>query len=117
MVKDLAYYMGLPYTVKFRPIKDDPNYPNGYYYGGFEELEGCNTDAPTVVELIEELEEVKRVYLETKLQFGDPIPEPDELPSGEIKLRMPRTLHWRLAAEAKREEVSLNQYMVSKLSR
>ena len=37
--------------------------------------------------------------------------------SGRINLRIPKTLHKALAMEAKENGVSLNQYMVYKLSR
>lgn len=87
-----------------------------YYFGKIAELEGCHTDAETVEELMEELEEVKEEYLKIKLEHGDLIPEPNDMPSGRIVLRMPKTLHWRLAAEAAQEGVSLNQYMIYKLS-
>lgn len=36
---------------------------------------------------------------------------------GKIMLRVPKSLHKRLAAEAKMEGVSLNQYAIYKLSR
>ncbi|MFZ3591755.1 toxin-antitoxin system HicB family antitoxin [Bacillus sp. DJP31] len=70
----------------------------------------------TIEELVKELEEVKRDPIEIKLEFSDPIPEPNAMPSGKMIIRMPRTLHWRLAGEAKQEGVSLNQYMIYKLS-
>lgn len=76
MEKDIKYYMSLNYTYRFRFVNDDPNRPEGYFFGGFEELDGCHTDAKTVVELLAELEEVKRDWLEIKLEFGDLIPEP-----------------------------------------
>lgn len=76
MTKNIEYYMHLPYTLKFRHVTDDPNYPEGYYFGGFEELDGCHTDAQTVEELLAELEDVKREWIETKLELGFPIPEP-----------------------------------------
>jgi predicted RNase H-like HicB family nuclease len=75
MVSDIEYYMSLNYTYRFRLITDDLNYPP-YYYGGFEELDGCNIDAPTVLELLAELELVKRDWIEIKLERGDVILEP-----------------------------------------
>lgn len=67
--------MGLNYTYKFRFVDNDPGYPNGYYYGGFEELQGCKTDGETVEEFLADLEVVKRLWLETMLEHGHPIPE------------------------------------------
>jgi predicted HicB family RNase H-like nuclease len=112
-VKDLNYYMSLDYSVVINKVAEEGN---TYYYGKIAELDGCHTTADTVEELLKELEEVKKDHLEIKLEFGDIIPEPNEMPSGKIVLRMPKTLHWRLAGEAKQEGVSLNQYMIYKLS-
>lgn len=111
--KDLEYYLSLNYSVVVNKVEDEAG---NYYYGKIAELDGCHTTAESVEELMEELEEVKRNYIEIKLEHGDPIPEPNEMPSGRVLLRMPKTLHWRLAGEAEQEGVSLNQYMIYKLS-
>lgn len=105
--------MSLNYTVIFNKVKEDHE---EYYFGKIAELDGCHTDGDSIEELMGELEEVKREYLKIKLEHQDPIPEPNDMPSGKIVLRMPKTLHWRLAAEAAQEGVSLNQYMIYKLS-
>lgn len=105
--------MSLDYTVVINKVKDGAK---PYFHGKIAELDGCQTTADTVDDLLKELEEVKRDYIEIKLEYGDPIPEPNDMPSGKIVLRMPKTLHWRLAGEAKQEGVSLNQYMIYKLS-
>lgn len=111
--KDIDYYMALNYSIIINKVKDESG---TYYYGKIAELDGCQTTADTVDELLEQLEEVKKDHIEIKMEFNDPIPEPNEMPSGKIVLRMPKTLHWRLAGEAKQEGVSLNQYMIYKLS-
>ncbi|WP_054636996.1 type II toxin-antitoxin system HicB family antitoxin [Thalassobacillus sp. C254] len=74
MNKDLNYYLSLDYTVIYKKV----NEKNGkeYYYGKVSELDGCHTTADTLEELLSELEEVKRDYIEIKLEHGDPIPEP-----------------------------------------
>ncbi len=113
ITKDLNYYMSLDYTMVINKINEEGK---TYYYGKIAELDGCHTTSDTIDELIKELEEVKKDYIEIKLKFGDTIPEPNDIPSGKIVLRMPKTLHWRLAGEAKQEGVSLNQYMIYKLS-
>ena len=57
-------------------------------------------------------------WIETKLEGGFPVPQPinDSQFSGKFVLRIPKTLHARLAMEAEKEGVSLNQYAVYKLS-
>jgi predicted HicB family RNase H-like nuclease len=113
MEKNLNYYLGLDYTFIVNHIHDESG---SYYYGKVAELDGCQSTADTAVELIKNLEDVKRDHLEIRLEFGDPIPEPKEMPSGNIMLRMPKTLHWKLVGEAEREGISLNQYILYKLS-
>lgn len=111
--KDLEYYLGLKYTMVIRHVSDDSG---NYYHGKYVELDGCQSTADTVEELIKNLEAVKKDHIEIKLEFGDPIPEPRELPSGNILLRMPKSLHRDLIENAEREGVSLNQYIMYKLS-
>ncbi|WP_141503827.1 type II toxin-antitoxin system HicB family antitoxin [Paenibacillus luteus] len=76
-IKNIEYYMNLSYTFKFQHVKNDPGYPDGYYYGGFVELDGCKASGKTVEELLKELEQVKRAWIEIKLESNEPIPEPD----------------------------------------
>jgi antitoxin HicB len=56
--------------------------------------------------------------LEVALEDGDKITEPvsDEKFSGKFVLRLPKSLHRKLARNARKENVSLNQYAVSLLS-
>ena len=51
-------------------------------------------------------------YIETKLENGFDIPEPiqTENYSGKFVVRLPKSLHFKLAMEAEKEGVSLNQY-------
>lgn len=114
--KDLDYYLSLPYTLVIREMNDESG---RYYYGTYLELDGCQSDGQTIEELLRNLEEAKRGWLEVKLEHGDPIPEPNPKAefSGKVLLRMPKSLHQRLAMEAELEGVSLNQYMLYKLSR
>lgn len=110
--KDVTYYMNLPYKIV---IQKDP-------YGGFfaevEELEGCMTQGETYKEAYENILEAMEGWLEVALERGITIPEPESESqfSGKFTLRMPRSLHRRLAQKAKRENVSLNQYAIHLLS-
>jgi len=56
---------------------------------------------------------------EVLTEQGRPMPEPiqtEEEYSGRITLRLPKSLHRRLAERAEAEAVSLNQYMLSVLA-
>jgi predicted HicB family RNase H-like nuclease len=57
-------------------------------------------------------------WIEAKLENGFPVPEPvrDYKYSGKFVVRLPKSLHARLAMEAEKEGVSLNQYTLYKLS-
>lgn len=114
--KDLNHYLSLPYTLVIKPMDDESG---RYYYGTYLELDGCQSHGETVEELLCNLEEAKHGWLEVKLEHGDPIPVPKAEGdySGKINLRMPKSLHRQLAIEAELENVSLNQYMLYKLSR
>ncbi|MGE7115110.1 type II toxin-antitoxin system HicB family antitoxin [Lysinibacillus sp. NPDC047702] len=109
--KDLHYYLSLPYTFQVRKTK------NGYW-ANVKELDGCHTPASTIEEAYKDLEKVLQMTIETKLEYGDPISEPvDHEYSGKFNVRVPKTLHKQLAQEAEEEGVSLNQYVVYKLSK
>ncbi len=56
-----------------------------------------------------------RSYLLSCKKHGDPIPKPSSptQSSGQFRVRMPKTLHARLVAQASREGVSLNTLMVA----
>ncbi len=68
---------------------------------------------------IANINEARQLWIETAYEAGDdiPLPSTDETYSGKLLLRMPKSLHRRLAEEAEGENVSLNQYIVSVLSR
>lgn len=58
-------------------------------------------------------------WLEVEIAHHDPIPMPlnDDTYSGKFVVRIPKSLHQKLAIEAKREGTSLNQYLLYKLSK
>ena len=111
----LEEYMKLPYTYIVKEMNDESGH---YWYGKILELPGCQSDGDTPNELFENLNEAMMGYLEVLIEDGDPIPVPvkDTDYSGKFVLRLPKTLHFRLAQEAEKEGVSLNQYALFKLS-
>lgn len=94
----------------------------GGFVGIYPELEGCLAQGETLEETLEELEDSRQLWIEVRYEDGLPIPEPapepvEPLPSGRLTLRLPRSLHGELVKRAEIQEVSLNQYVVSSLSR
>ncbi|QSO55274.1 type II toxin-antitoxin system HicB family antitoxin [Alicyclobacillus curvatus] len=115
MEKDLDYYMSLPYTITVIP---DPQ--SGGYVAKINELPGCITQAESLPELMNMIQDAKRCWLDGALQEGIEIPEPIDLTDAEpskFLLRLPKSLQRDLAARAKLEGVSLNQYMLYQLAR
>ena len=110
--KDLAYYMSLRYPVQIVECEE------GGYFVRIPDLPGCMTQGETIEEALANIKEAKELWLEEMVESGLPIPEPagDREHSGRFVVRMPRSLHARLAQESEREGVSLNQYVVSRLS-
>ncbi len=96
----------------------DIHYSGDNYFAEFPELPGAMTWAPTLSELEPMIEDAKLAYIEDLLQDGEEVPEPREIQdySGSLRLRIPKSVHRRLALEADKENVSLNTLMVSKLS-
>jgi predicted RNase H-like HicB family nuclease len=110
MKKDLKYYMGLMYPIT---IAKDVEQDAAYYIAELPDLPGCGAHGKTVEEALKSLEEAKELWIETSLEKGMEIPEPvsDEEFSGKILLRIPPTLHMKLTVKAKKEELSLNQFI------
>jgi predicted RNase H-like HicB family nuclease len=81
------------------------------------DLPGCSAVGDTQQEALTQLHDAISAWIEAARTAGNPIPGPsrpasDEAYSGKLLVRMPRTLHGRLARQAKSENVSLNQYIV-----
>lgn len=110
--KPLSFYLNRHYPTTFYPDDD----------GGFTiiipDLPGCMTQGDTAEEAFEMIAEAKELWIESAYEDNCPIPPPStEVEySGKTMLRMPKYLHARLAESAKREGVSLNQYLVALLS-
>lgn len=70
MIKDLDYYMNLPYTIRMQ------SHPHDGWYAEIEELDGCFAAANTQSEVLELLEGAKEMWLEIRLERDEPIPGP-----------------------------------------
>lgn len=108
----LSFYVGLNYPVALYPEED----------GGFTiavmDLPGCVSHGETVEEAVEALAPAREHWLQTAYERGDliPLPSTKATYSGKALLTMPPSLHRRLADSARREGISLNQYIVTLLS-
>ncbi|MEG1658935.1 MAG: type II toxin-antitoxin system HicB family antitoxin, partial [Oscillibacter sp.] len=114
MKHSLDYYMNLNYKVEVLKGEDT----DGYVLH-CPELPGCITCGETVEEGLHMLEDAKKCWFSACLEDGYPIPEPAKLEnfSGQFKLRIPRSLHKRLAEKSTAEGISMNQYCLYLLSK
>lgn len=110
-MKDLKYYLALPYSIEITPDQDS-------YVAVIPDLPGCMSYGDTTEEALRGLEEAKELWLEGRIEAGEDIPEPSEIQefSGKFVLRIPRSLHKKLNHEARKQGVSLNQYLLYMLS-
>lgn len=86
------------------------------------DLPGCSAFGETQEEALSELQSAITASIKALKAAGNPVPPPsrpkaETQHSGKILVRMPRSLHSDLAERAKRENVSLNQYIVVVLAR
>lgn len=110
--KDLEFYLSLRYPVTIHPD------PGGGYVAEVEELPGCMTQAETIDGAFEGVEDARQLWIKTAYEEGQDIPLPRDMEeySGKFMVRIPRGLHRNLVRAAKREGVSLNQYVNSLLA-
>ena len=108
-------YLKKPYNIIIKHIYDESG---DYYFANVLELDGCMSDGETPEEAYKNIREAMEGWIETKLDNGFSVPEPIETEkfSGKFVIRIPRTLHAKLAMEASKDGVSLNQYALYKLS-
>ncbi len=120
MKRDLEYYLNLPYKIEIEPI---PEEDGGGFVARLPELGryAIVGDGETIEEAIQSLNEIKEIMLKEWLEEGVSIPEPEEEQSieefsGKFVIRIPKYLHCNLSIQAKRNGVSLNQFIAALLS-
>jgi len=113
--RKLDYYLKLRYPVEIIPI---PEEEGGGYIARMPQFgDAIIGDGDTPEEALADLEEFKKERFRDFLETGKPIPEPEkEEYSGRFVVRIPKYLHRALAEEAKKNRVSLNQFVTSLLA-
>jgi antitoxin HicB len=89
---------------------------DGCYVTTLPAWQNARTHGATLAKAAQRGHAVLRLLIESALKNGEKIPEPQRRYSGNLRLRLPVSLHGRLAREAEREGVSLNQWIVGKLA-
>ena len=112
MRQPLSFYLqqDYPYTVT-------PD-PGVGFFIAFPDLPGCMTQVEDRSEVGHAAEEIRTLWLESAYahEMAIPLPRANADFSGKFVVRVPRSLHRRLAESAEQDGVSLNQYVVSLLS-
>ena len=113
-MKSVEEYLELPYHVSV--LRQDG--AGGAWDARVEELPGLSATGPTPEEAVARVRSLMSTWFADALDADREIPEPraEELPSGKLLVRMPRTLHADLARAAEVEGVSLNQLIVGALT-
>ena len=108
-------YLNLPYSIIIKKITDESG---TYYHAAVQELEGCQSTADSFEEAYTNIYEAMEGWIEAKLEngFTIPMPQDENNYSGKFLLRLPKSLHKELALNAEHEGVSLNQYVLYRLS-
>jgi len=88
------------------------------YVAQVPELPGLSAFGPTPEKAVRKLAAIQEDFVDTLVEAGESLPEPDVMKSysGQLRIRIPKGLHASLAMEAKTEGVSLNTIIVTHLS-
>ena len=78
--------------------------------------QNASTHGSTLEQAARNAREAIAMLIADASRRGEPLPAPERRYSGNLRLRLPVSLHGRLAREAEREGVSLNQWILSKLA-
>lgn len=96
----------LDYPVMVRALTADEG---GGFLAEVPDLPGCQSDGGSPEQAIENVKAAIAAWLATAKEIGRAIPTPDRsIYSGKWVQRVPKSLHKKLAHQARREGVSLN---------
>ena len=105
------------YTVTVRKENVDGDF---YFVGRVSEFPNISSYEDTYDEarlmVIDSINSLHKIAIEDGVSFPEPIPSLDEEYSGRVTLRMPKSLHAKIAQQAILEDVSVNQYLVTAIA-
>ncbi len=102
----------LSYPVEVRPLSAEEG--SGYLVS-FPDFNECIADGETIEEAIAEGNKALTAVISALKKKGLPIPQPGSYGaySGKFVQRLPKSLHARLQAQARREGVSINTLAIT----
>jgi len=103
------------YPIVVRPLAAEDG---GGWLAEAPDLPGCMTDGDTAEAALADMENAIAEWIDAAEQLGQPVPKPNSIEaySGRWVQRVPKSLHMKLSATAKREGVSLNALVTSLLA-
>ncbi len=103
---NIKKYMDATYQISITPD------PQGGFVAEIEDLPGCLAQGETIEETMGAIKKAKKLWIETALEDEVEIPLPrfDQDYSGKWVQRVSKSLHRKLAEQARREGLSLNRY-------
>jgi antitoxin HicB len=101
------------YPFVIRPLCEEEG--RGYLIE-YPDLPGCMSDGKTPEEAIANGRDAVESYVLSCRKYGDKIPKPGASASGQWRQRVPKSMHSRLVARAKREGVSLNTLVTAMIA-
>lgn len=101
--KDINYYLNQPWDFEFEKA------PEGGYYARVKGLY-CHSFGEDLEEAAKNIKEALECHLESYLQDGEPIPEPEyfQICTGRLSIRISKSMHCKLAKIAEEEDVSIS---------
>jgi antitoxin HicB len=78
--------------------------------------QNARTHGNSLEEAVRNSRDVLKLLIDSAIRHGERMPPRERRYSGNLRVRMPASLHGRLAREAEREGVSLNQWIVARLA-
>lgn len=105
----------LKYPINISPLSASDG---GGFLAEFPDLPGCIADGETIEEALKEASDALKSWISSAKKDGYPIPSPHSHKtfSGQFRLRVPKSLHAKLASIAKTEHVSLNTIAIALLA-
>jgi antitoxin HicB len=91
---------------------------DGGYIAIIPEFPGLSGFGETIEQAVAEAKVALELFIETYNEGKEPLPEPQKTKpySGQMRLRLPRSLHEQAARQAEKEGVSLNAYFLAAIA-
>jgi antitoxin HicB len=107
--KNLNYYLSLPWTYTIETTQDENG--NSLYIVSVNELPGVQTDASSIQEAMELIQDAMKGAFKLYMKHGEEIPEPisEDDYKGNIAYRTTSRRHYILAREARKRNQSLSK--------